>query len=113
MAISAPCRLISRARSASPYSASTTDEEPNVPVSTTSQPTSKKERWTWAMRSGRVLIRYLVAALELGTAEVLGAQAQQLQVGAHGAVEDQDALAQRLQVGRRGRVEATEQFRGG
>ena len=40
----------------------------------------------------------LVAALELGPAEVVGAEAEQLQVRAHGAVEDDDALAQRLQV---------------
>ncbi len=44
----------SRARSANPYSARTTEVEPKVSVSTTSQPTSKKERCTWATRSGRV-----------------------------------------------------------
>ena len=36
----------SRARSASPYSARTTEVEPKVSVSTTSHPTSKKERCT-------------------------------------------------------------------
>ncbi len=39
-ASSAARRVSSRARSASPYSASTTEVEPKVSVSTTSQPTS-------------------------------------------------------------------------
>ncbi len=39
-ASSAARRVSSRARSASPYSARTTDVEPKVSVSTTSQPTS-------------------------------------------------------------------------
>ena len=39
-ASSAAFRVRSRAWSANPYSASTTDVEPNVSVSTTSQPTS-------------------------------------------------------------------------
>ena len=54
----------------------------------------------------------LVAALELGPAEVLRAQAQQLQVGAHGAVEDEDALPQRREIRRLGGVEAAEEFGG-
>ena len=54
----------------------------------------------------------LVATLEVGAAEVLGAQAQHLQVGAHGAVEDQDPLPQRLEIGGCGRVETAQQFRG-
>ncbi len=59
---------------------------------------------------GAGLDQPLVAALELGPAEVVGAQAEQLQVRPHGAVEDDDPLAQRLQVGRGGRVEPTEEF---
>ena len=55
----------------------------------------------------------LVAALEVGSAEVVGSEAEQLQVRAHGAVEDDDALAQRLQVAAGGRVEPAEEFRGG
>ncbi len=39
-ASSAAMRVSSRARSARPYSASTTEVDPNVSVSTTSQPTS-------------------------------------------------------------------------
>ena len=54
----------------------------------------------------------LVATLEVGAAEVLGAQAQHLQIGAHGAVEDEHPLPQGLEVGGCGRVETAEQFRG-
>jgi len=50
----------------------------------------------------------LVASLELGAAEVVGIESQQLQVRAHCAVEDDDAVAQRLQVRGRGRVETAE-----
>ncbi len=58
--------------------------------------------------------QYLVAPLELGAAEVVRPQAEQLQVGAHGAVEDDGALPQRLQVRGCGRVETSEEFgRGG
>ena len=52
----------------------------------------------------------LVAALELGTSEVVGLQAQELQVRAHGAVEDHDTLVERLQVGGGGRVEPAQEF---
>ena len=54
----------------------------------------------------------LVAALELGPTEVLRAQTQQLQVGAHGAVEDEDALTQRREIRRLVGVEAAEEFGG-
>ena len=54
-----------------------------------------------------------VAPLEVGPAEVVGAEAEQLQVRPHGAVEDDHPLAQRLQVRRGGRVEPTEEFRRG
>ena len=54
----------------------------------------------------------LVAALELGAAEVVGSEAEQLQVGAHGAVEDDHALAQRLQVAAGRRVEPATEFKG-
>ena len=54
-----------------------------------------------------------VAAFEVGSAEVVGAQAEQLQVRPHGPVEDDHSLAQCLQVRRGGRVEPTEEFRGG
>ena len=54
----------------------------------------------------------LVAALEVGAAEVLGVQAEHLQVGAHRAVEDEHPLPQRLEIGGCGRVEAAQQFRG-
>ena len=62
---------------------------------------------------GAGLDQPLVAALELGAAEVVGLQAEQLQVRAHGAVEDHHPLSHRLQVGRGGGVEPTEEFRGG
>ena len=52
----------------------------------------------------------LVAALELGAAEVVSFQSQELQVRAHGAVEDDDTLVERLQVGGGGRVEPTKEF---
>ena len=55
----------------------------------------------------------LVAPLELGTAEVVGAEPEQLQIRPHGAVEDDDAARQRLQVRGRGRVEPSEKLRGG
>ena len=55
----------------------------------------------------------LVAALELGSAEVVRTEVEQLQVRPHGAVEDDDPLAQGLEVRRRGRVEPTEEFGGG
>ena len=54
----------------------------------------------------------LVAALEVGSAEVVGPEAEQLQVRAHGAVEDHDALVQRPQVAAGGRVEPAEELRG-
>ena len=55
----------------------------------------------------------LVAPLEVRPAEVVGAESQHLQVGPHGAVEDDHPLGQRLQVRRGGRVEPTEEFRRG
>jgi hypothetical protein len=55
----------------------------------------------------------LVAALEFGPSEVVGTEPEDLQVGAHGAVENDDALAQCLQIRRGGRVEATEELRRG
>ena len=50
---------------------------------------------------------------ELGSAEVVGAEPEQLQVRPHGAVEDDDALAQGLEVRGRRRVEPSEEFGGG
>ncbi len=52
----------------------------------------------------------LVAPFELGPAEVVRAEAEQLQVRPHGAVEDDDPVAQRLQVRGGRRVEPTEEF---
>ena len=54
LAICAALRLSSCERSAIPYSARVYDNEPNELVSTTSEPTSKNELWSWAMASGRV-----------------------------------------------------------
>ena len=42
----------------------------------------------------------LVAALEVGAAEVVGGQLSQLQVGPHGAVEDDDPFGDGLEVAR-------------
>ena len=50
----------------------------------------------------------LVAALQLGAAEVVGRQLLELQVGPGGAVEDDHPLAQRGQVVGGRRVEAAE-----
>ena len=47
-----PARLSSRARSARPYSARTTEEAPKVSVSITSTPTSRKERCSRSTASG-------------------------------------------------------------
>ena len=55
----------------------------------------------------------LVAALEVGPPEVVRAQPEQLEVRAHGAVEDDDALVQRLQIRGRRRVETAQKFGGG
>ena len=54
----------------------------------------------------------LVATFELGPPEIVGGQPHELEVGAHGPVEDQHPLPQRLEVARCGRVETTEQFGG-
>ncbi len=43
--------------------------------------------------------QHLVAALEGGSTEVVGAQIQRLDEGAEGAVEDDDALLDRVEVG--------------
>ena len=59
---------------------------------------------------GARLDEQLVAPLELRAAEVVGAEAEQLQVRPHGAVEDDDALAQRLEVRGCGRLEPAEKF---
>ena len=58
------------------------------------------------------LDQHLVAALEVGAAEVRRRQAEQLQVRAHGAVEDDHAPAQCVEVRGGGRIEPSEQFRG-
>ena len=50
----AAARLSSRTRWAWPYSASTGAKAPKASVSTTSQPTSRNDRWTRSMTSGRV-----------------------------------------------------------
>ena len=59
---------------------------------------------------GAGLDQDLVAALEVGPAEVLGFEAEHLQVGPHGAVEDHHALAQGLEVVGGGRIEPAQQF---
>ena len=55
--------------------------------------------------------QHLVAALELGSAEVVGAEAERLEVRPGRPVEDDHPLAQRLEVARRGRIEAAEEAR--
>ena len=61
-------------------------------VSTASTPTAKYSSCIWRMRSGRVSDEVLVAALEGGAAEVVGAEVLALDPGPEGAVEDQDPL---------------------
>ena len=78
-----------------PYSASGTAKAPKVAVSTTSTPTLKNSSCIVAITSGRVTHEQLVAALEVLAPEVVGAEAQGLDVGAEGAVVDDDLLVDR------------------
>ena len=82
-----------------PYSASTIGKAPNVSVSTASTPTSKKLRCSSAMTAGPGDGQDLVAALQGGATEVVGAQVARLEVGAGGAVEDDDPVAQSVEEG--------------
>ena len=91
-ASAAAARLSSRTRWAWPYSARTGAKAPKVSVSTTSQPTSKNDRWSPVDHVGAGDHQELVAPLQIGTPEVVGGQVGQLQIGAHGAVEDDDPL---------------------
>ena len=63
-------------------------------VSTASTPTSKYSRVHLADEVGAGEHEVLVAALERGAAEVVGAEVLVLDPGAERAVEDEDALAQ-------------------
>ncbi len=54
----------------------------------------------------------LVAPLELRATEVVGSEVSQLQVGAGGAVEDEDALGEGAQVRRGARIQTSEQCGG-
>ena len=51
------------------------------------------------MTSGRVRHEHVDAALELGAAVVVGGRLAQMEVGADGAVEDDDALVHHVQKG--------------
>src|SRR6185437_8093004 len=78
-ASAAAATFSSRARSARPYSASTTENAPKVSVSMTSTPTSRNDRCSRSTASG-FDYQDLVAPLQVRTAEVLGGQLLQLQV---------------------------------
>ena len=56
-AIRAPAYAVSRMRSVMSYSARFAQLEPNVLVSTASQPTAKYASWTERTTSGRVMLR--------------------------------------------------------
>ena len=93
-AMRAAATLISWALSSRPYSASTSGVEPKVSVSMMSAPASRKRSWTSCDDVGAGEDEVLVAAFELGAAEVVGGEVQGLDRGAHGAVEDEDALVE-------------------
>ena len=73
--------------------------EPKLAVSTTSTPTAKKASCIAGDDVGPGEAEHLVAALELGAAEVVGRQVEALDEGAEGAVEDDDALVDRVEEG--------------
>ncbi len=95
-ASSAARRLISRALSASPYSASTSGVAPKVFVSTMSAPAARYSACIRRMRSGRVRTRFSLQPSSSGPAEVLGGQVLALHPRARGPVEDQDPLGEEL-----------------
>ena len=66
-------------------------------VSTASTPTSKKLRCSSAMTPGRVTARISLQPSRAGAAEVVGAEVAHLEVGAGGAVEDDDPFAQSVE----------------
>ena len=74
-----------------PYSASTSANAPNVAVSTASTPTAKYSRCISAIEVGPGEHEVLVAALELGAAEVVRGQVLALDPGSERTVEDEDA----------------------
>ena len=75
-----------------PYSPSGTGERAEGAVSTTSTPTSKKASCMLGDDVGPGEHEHLVAALEVGAAEVVGGQVLLLDVRAEGAVVDDDPL---------------------
>ena len=97
-ASAAAARLSSRTRWAWPYSASTGAKAPKVSVSTTSQPTSKNDRWIWSTASGRVTTSSSLQPSRSGPPKSSAVRFGQLQVGAHGAVEDDHPLGGGLEI---------------
>ena len=81
-----------------PYSARTTEKEPKESVSTTSTPTSKKERCSVLDHVGTSGDQQLVAAFEVGAPEVVGAELTELEIRARGAIKDEHSLRERRQV---------------
>ena len=80
-----------------PYSASTVEKAPNVAVSTTSTPSGEEGVVHPGDDVGAGQHQVLVAALEVGAAEVVGVQVEGLDVGAEGAVVEDDALRDRVE----------------
>ena len=79
------------------YSARTVAKAPNVAVSTTSTPTAKKASCIAGDDVGPGEHEVLVAALEVGAAEVVGVEVERLDVGAEGTVVEDDALRDRVE----------------
>ena len=90
LATRAAATLSSWARSAMPYSARVSPRLPKLSVSTTSQPDVEVGGVEAGDELGSGDDEQLVAALEIGPAEVVGGEAGGLDAGAHGAVVDDD-----------------------
>ncbi len=91
----AAARLISATLSCRSYSASTMRVAPKVLVSTTSQPTLKKSAWMSLIMSGRLRTRSSLQPSLPQKSSTRGVA--DLDVGAHGAVVDDDAVVHGLE----------------
>ena len=82
-----------------PYSASGTANAPKVAVSTASTPRAQVQVVHPGDELGPGQAQELIAALQVRAAEIVGTQWLLLDVGAEGAVVDEDALAGRVLIG--------------
>ena len=97
-AMRAAARLISWDRSAMPYSASGTAKAPKVAVSTTSTPTLKNSSCIVAITSGRVTTSSSLQPSRASPPKSSGPRPEGLDVGAEGAVVDDDLLVDQIEV---------------